>query len=200
MPRMRVASARSARPDGVGVGELVLLEAVPDALEDRLRRLHADVGGEEHLLDLLDDRRVDLLLAGEELRQLAEEALVAPRFRQPLAEAGDVPLMGCGFRSFGRGRGRTRCSTGRGRDIGGRCLCGVSRRRPRGYFRFCGRGGDRLLLGRRDLFGLACVALTNLLRPSLRAKEDDEDGNKYDDGEDDRGDHAAWRSVSGRAL
>ena len=75
--------------------------------------LTPDVGGEEHLLDLLDDLRVDLLLADEEGLQPPEEALLLAHLREAPPQALDVsaprgrPLLAAvgagaaGFSAFG---------------------------------------------------------------------------------------------------
>ena len=86
------------RPDRVGIGQLAARQRAADLLEQLLAGAHADVGGQQHLLDLVDDRRVDLLLAREDLAQTRDEA--AARARQAGREGGALA-----DRARGRGTG-----------------------------------------------------------------------------------------------
>ena len=115
-------------PHGVGVAELVLLEPLAQAPEDRLRRLHADVAREHDLFHLLEDGRVDLFLAGEERAELRDEP--AARGGEAFAEAGDVAL-----RSRRRRRRHVRRFFG-----GGRWLRNVALRAA-GFVGNASRGG-----------------------------------------------------------
>ena len=106
--RIRVASARRAAHTASDVGELVLRETLAEALEYRLRRLHADVARDHDLFDLLEDRGIDLLLPRKKRGQSCDEA--AARRGKPFANPRDVLL---GELSLGR-------PLGGGKDVG-RC-------------------------------------------------------------------------------
>ena len=100
MPRMRVASARSAAQTASVSLQLVLGERLAKPGEDGLRRLRTDVAREHDLFHLLQDGRVDLFLALKERRETRDEP--AARRGETLAEAGDVAA------SAGRRRRRRR--------------------------------------------------------------------------------------------
>src|SRR5262249_5378737 len=147
-------------------------------LEQTLGRADAHVGGEEHLLELLDDLRIDLLLAREERAQPPEEATALARLGEALAEAGDV------FRALRQRRTRRRaravCLGRRSADLGrsGRrfILVVIGRGGRRGLRRGglgCRLGRGRLggglvgRLGRRLLRGGLGLLLLVLLRSGL---------------------------------
>ena len=92
MPRMRSGLGAQRGPHRVGVAQLVSIERLAQAREDRLGRLRTDVAGEHDLFHLLQDGRVDLFLALKERAQLRDEA--AARGREALAEPGHVALRG----------------------------------------------------------------------------------------------------------
>ena len=120
------------RPHRVGIGQLAAGERAADLLQQLLAGAHADVGGQQHLLDLVDDGRIDLLLAGEDLAQAGDEAG---------ARAGQA----------GReGRALARALGGRERDhLGGgaRGLGGRRRRFAASRARAAGARAGRLGLG-----------------------------------------------------
>jgi hypothetical protein len=89
------------------IAQLVLGQAVTEALDDGLGRLYADVAREHDLLDLLQDGRVDLFLACENVAKARDEPAAARG--EPLAHPEDVRLggdrrRGGRFRRFGNDR------------------------------------------------------------------------------------------------
>src|SRR5262249_5826443 len=67
-------AAAQARPDRGGRRQLAARQRAADLLEQLLTGAHADVGGQQHLLDLVDDRRVYLLLPGEDCAEARDES------------------------------------------------------------------------------------------------------------------------------
>ena len=161
---------RGARPTRAPLSrELVLRERSLDARREELGRLHADVGREQHLFDLLDDLRVDLLLAGEERAEPAEEALALARLGETLAQALDVALARGGRGGASRRRGRR----GRGarRDYGR--PASTSTRDLGAPLGFAGLAA--VAAGRSRLLRAACGSASpgraaGLLRPSCRPR------------------------------
>jgi hypothetical protein len=81
-------------PDLLGVGDLAAVEEGGDLVEELLRRLGADVGGEQDLLDLLLEEAADAGLAAEQGGEAGDEAAAgageAELVAAALGEAGLV--------------------------------------------------------------------------------------------------------------
>ena len=185
-------------PDRVGVLELVSVERLAQASENRLRRLGPDVAREHDLFHLLQDGRVDLFLALKERTQLRDES--SARRGEPLAQARDVSLRrrhrrsrrgGAGLRPFGAGGRR---SSRRAAPLGG-----SGRRRRRRL-----RGGLALLrsiggspgrrLRRRAREGPRRRGSLQLAAGLAAARQ----GHEHDDGEHDERDDDGYGSGHGR--
>src|SRR5262249_55331699 len=116
------------RPHRVGVAELLLVEPLAQAFQDRLGGLHPDVGREHHFFQLLQYGRVDLFLAFEERGELREEA--GARRGEALADGGDLLLVdrALGRLALARGRRRRRSADDhRTRGLGGEQVRGGER-------------------------------------------------------------------------
>jgi hypothetical protein len=90
-----------AGTDNTFVRELAVLHLLAQPVEHAIRSLHADVGGDEHFLDFLEQRGIDVGTTAEQLGQASDEA--APRVGQALLERSDVALV---FRRLDRDFGR----------------------------------------------------------------------------------------------
>ena len=90
MPRMRVASARSASQTACELESSFLLEPVAQAPEDGLRGRDADVGREQDLFDLIGDLRVELFFAREKAREPPEKARFPARLGETLAQTRKI--------------------------------------------------------------------------------------------------------------
>src|SRR5579884_2046939 len=186
-----------------GVGDLHLLRALAQLLEDPRGGRHADVGQQQALLQLVPDLVVDVAPAGQVAEEAAERGT---RAAEPVAQARLDGRRGSG-RGRGRRRGRRRRRfRDRDRRLPGRRL--GDRRRGRALrasggsagaraYRRCGpRGrGDgplpaRLGLGPGRALDGDPELLADLARSPLRASRqpDPEPGEQepeHDDGEDD---------------
>src|SRR5205085_11536927 len=125
-------------PDRVGVGQLLAGERILDLVEELLARAYADVGREQHLLDLADDRWVDLLAAGKQLPEPRDEAGGAGS-RQPGREDRRVSSLRGRARGLGRRRLRRRWLR-EGDDLRGRALFGLGLSLGRARLRRAGWG------------------------------------------------------------
>ena len=85
------AALAQERPDRVGVAQILARQRGSDLLEQPLAGAHADVGGEQDLLDVVDDARIQLLAPREHLAQTRDPA--GARARQPGRERSRIRLL-----------------------------------------------------------------------------------------------------------
>ena len=142
-----MASARSAAHTASASRSSFFVERVAQPREDGLRRLRPDVAREHDLFDLLEDGRVDLLLALKERRQPRDEP--AARRREALSRPATSRFAGGTLARRGRRAGRA--PTGRGsRPAIGRLATAASPARAAGAGRLAIR-----VVARRPLLGRA---------------------------------------------
>ncbi len=127
------AALAQESPDRVGVFQVLARERGADLLEQALAGAHADVGGQQDLFDLVDDARIELLAAGEDLTEARDPP--RPGARQAWRQRGGVCLPSLAFllrrrvllaaRLLDRrGRRREGDDLGRGARLGGRFSSG----------------------------------------------------------------------------
>ena len=81
--------------DFARVGQLLAVRALADALQNFADRVHADVGGDERILQLVEQVGVDFLAAGDSVFQAIHQA------RTRLLDAGLQALEQVGFLFYG---------------------------------------------------------------------------------------------------
>ena len=178
--RVRICALRWRRKAQTASGSFRSLRVsdVRISSSNSLAGAHADVGGQQHLLDLVDDAGIQLLAPGEDLAEARNPA--RPRARQPGRQRGDI-LLGfllssnrfcarflerrgrrgngmtwAGGRGSGARSGRAGRSAGVGRPGGARAPAGGMRRRRVGAVGSRGLRGrlGQGTRGRRDRRGL----------------------------------------------